>query len=785
MKLTQSLTSHKNWFIIKPKLTGILVFLFFCIIFSLIISQQYQISRKAKNDAMYAQLQAIHKSIDQSLKNYYVDALTLSLTINDNGEPQNFEAVGEQILKANPNIDAVQLVPNGVIRYTYPAKGNEAANGIDILNNPKYRVEALKAIKTRKMYFAGPFELNQGGLGILGRLAIYKNNQFWGFSAILIRLNTLLEKPEIEQINQSKYHFQFSKIDPITLKEVFFLASKEKLNPKNAVTSVIPDGDWKLFLIDKKPNELVLPFIVRSLLALFLASLIGFLTTSFFKKPAELEILLQKQADELLKNEMKFKSVFDQAAVGITYVDTITGQLLEANKKYCDLLGYTEQEIKQKNIQSIVHPDDLNESFSNLEKLRKGIIREYTTERKHITKSNETIWIRLTISPLWENNASPTNHIAIVENVTKRKLAEEVIFNSQLRIESLINTVDGIVWECDAKTLEFTFISKKVEDILGYTAQEWMSTPNFWADHIYHKDKEQSINFCIEQTTLKLNHDFEYRMIAKDGSIVWVRDIVNVIVENEEVKSLRGIMIDVTKTKQIERDLNNSFNLVSEQNKRLLNFSYIVSHNLRSHTSNISSIVDLIDSSESEEEKEEMVQLLKSVSDSLNETMLNLNEIVNIQTNIGLVTENLNLKQYLDNTLTILADQIELKGVTIVSSINKDVEVNYNAAYLESILYNLISNAIRYSHHERNPTINIDCFTENKKTVLQISDNGIGIDLDKNGQKIFGMYKKFSNHKDSKGIGLFITKNQIDAMGGSITVESEPNLGTTFKVYIS
>jgi hypothetical protein len=375
--------------------------------------------------------------------------------------------------------------------------------------------------------------------------------------------------------------------------------------------------------------------------------------------------------------------------------------------------------------------------------------------------------------------------IITTDDITERKTAEKIIFDSQQRIESLINTIDGIVWECNAQTLEFTFISKKVEDILGYSAEEWISHPTFWLEHIYPEDKESTLQYRFGKNNQNLNHDFEYRMIAKDGSIVWLRDIVNVIVENGKASTLRGIMIDITKSKEIDKELKDSFNLVSEQNKRLLNFSYIVSHNLRSHTSNISSIVSLIETAESEEEKDEMIQLLKSVSDSLNETMLNLNEVVNIQTNVGLVTEKLNLKQYLDSTLNTLADQIEIKGVNVISSINNNIEVNYNPAYLESILYNLISNAIRYSHIERNPVISIDCFTENNMKVIKVSDNGIGIDLKKNGHKIFGMYKKFSNHKDSKGIGLFITKNQIDAMGGNITVESEPNNGTTFKVYIA
>jgi len=770
---------------IRPRIIGFTVFFVLCTIIYYILLQQYQIAQKAKNDEMYKTLETIHQNIDQSLKNNYTTALTLALTINDKGIPENFDEIGKQLLASNNSIDAVQLVPKGIISYVYPLKGNEAALGLNILAAKKHRIEAIQSIKNRKMYFAGPLELKQGGLGIVGRMPVYKKNKFWGFSAVIIKLKTLLHNSGISNIDSSKYYFQLSKINPITQEEVFFLPINKNATKNNSVSNVIPDGDWKLYLTDKKPYEFYPSLSIQALFGLLLASLIGFVTALFLKKPIELENLVHTQNIKLKNSEIKFKSVFDQAAVGITYIDANTGQLLEANKKYCDLLGYTEQEMKQKSIQAIVHPDDLKASFSNLEKLRKGRIREYSTERRHITKSNDIIWIRLTISPLWEINTPPTNYIAIVEDVTERKRAEEAIFNSQQKIESLINTIDGIVWECDAKTLKFTFVSKKVENILGYTAEEWMSNPTFWIDHIYHKDKGFAIQFCEEQTALKLDHDFEYRMIAKDGSIVWLRDIVNVIVENGEVKTLRGIMIDVTKNKEIEKDLNNSFNLVTEQNKRLLNFSYIVSHNLRSHTSNITSIVDLVTSSDSKEEKDELIQLLKSVSDSLNETMLNLNEVVNIQTNVGLTTENLNLKQYIDNTLSILSDQIELKGIQVVSSVENHIEVNYNPAYLESILYNLISNAIRYSHQERHSTIHIDTYKEAKKTVLKVSDNGIGIDLKRNGHKIFGMYKKFSTHKDSKGIGLFITKNQIDAMGGNITVESEPNLGTTFKVYIS
>lgn len=785
MNSNKSTLNSNNRYTIQPKLVGILVFIFFCILFSFIISQQYNIAKKNKNDEMNRILQTIHKTIDNSLKKNYVDALTLALTINDKGVPENFENVGKHILASNSNIDAVQLVPNGIIRYTYPLKGNEAAIGLNILKSGKIRNEAMQSVKNKKMYFAGPFELKQGGLGIVGRVPIYKQGKLWGFSAVIIRLNTLLKIPEIDNIDPTKYDFQLSKINPTTKKEDFFFNTKQNVNTNNSISAIIPDVNWKLYLVNKKPNTLIFPIVVHFFLALLLAFLISFLTTSFFKKPAELKRLLFEQANVLLKNEIKFKSIFDQAPLGITYIDYVSGKFLEVNKKFTEITGYSLEEAKLMVFEALTHPEDLEQSLLYLEKLYKGEIREYFLEKRYIKKSGEFVWVSITVSPLWEINETPTNFVVIIKDISQRKKTNEIIHNSRQRIESLINTVDGIVWECDAETLEFTFISKKVKDILGYSAEEWIQDSSFWANHIHPEDRNNSLKFCQEQINQLKNHVFEYRMIAKNGSIIWLRDIVNVIIENGKAKSLRGIMIDITKNKEIEKDLNSSFNIVSEQNKRLLNFSYIVSHNLRSHTSNITSIVDIISTSDCDDEKEEMIQLLKSVSDSLNDTMMNLNEVINIQTNIGLITENLNLKQYIDNTLCILSDQIESKGTTIISTIENNTEVSYNPAYLESILYNLISNAIRYSHSEKKPTITIDFFTEDDKKVLQIADNGIGIDLNKNGHKIFGMYKTFSNHKDSKGIGLFITKNQIDAMGGNITVESIPNQGTTFKVYMS
>ena len=946
MKSERKYPKFIRWFLKRPKSTGFITFLFLSYVVGFIVSQQYKLIKEDEKREMNNILNVVHQNIEQSLKNCYTTTLTLALTINDKGIPENFDYVSKKLMESNANITAVQLVPNGIIKYVYPLKGNEAALDLDILTTSYLKTEALKSIAKKKMYFAGPFELKQGGLGIVGRFPVFQNNKFWGFSAVIIKLETFLKASGIKNVNDSKYYFQFSKYNVEKQKEIFYLPQQSDFLKKYSINRIIPDGDWKIYLISKNNNYLYSQIVIPGIIGIILAALFGILIYVLVKTPEELQSLVNLQATKLLNSEIKFKIIFDQAAVGIANVDIATGNFLEINNKFCELLGYTQNEMKQKNFQSITHPDDLDKDLLQVNKLENGIINQYSLEKRYYTNQGKIIWINLNVTPIIDKNNKQISAISIVEDITlkkeaaelikksevrfkslfedsplplreedildvriyleeldlfgksketiteffnnnpavvdkchsliktisanranlllykvstleeliiskkelfnsrskedfkknlvsitqnnkhyimdtviqdaegnlreinlrwnvmrgyektleriivsteditDRKLSEKIILNSQQRVESLINTIDGIVWECDAISFSFNFISQKVENILGYTPEEWLENPTFWQDHIYWEDREWVQNYCMIKTNDAIDHDFEYRMVAKNGDLVWLRDIVNIVFENGKAASLRGIMIDITKTKEAEKELNNSFSLVTEQNKRLLNFSYIVSHNLRSHTSNIASIVALIESSETDEEREEMMELLKTVSSSLNETMLHLNEVINIRTNIALVSEPLFLEQYITTVKNVLSEQISSNEVTILTDIPEGAMINYNPAYLESILYNIISNSIRYKHHLRTPIIKISLLEENGKKVLQISDNGIGIDLVKNADKIFGMYKTFTNHSDSKGIGLFITKNQIDAMGGNITVDSEPNIGTTFKIYI-
>jgi len=123
---------------------------------------------------------------------------------------------------------------------------------------------------------------------------------------------------------------------------------------------------------------------------------------------------------------------------------------------------------------------------------------------------------------------------------------------AQQRFRDLVNSVDGIVWEADAETFVFSFVSDQAERILGYPTERWLNEPAFWKEHLHPDDRDWAIDFCLRATAEKRNHDFEYRMITADGRALWMRDLVTVVVENGRATRLNGVMVDVTRRKRAE-----------------------------------------------------------------------------------------------------------------------------------------------------------------------------------------------------------------------------------------
>ncbi|WP_299102435.1 PAS domain-containing sensor histidine kinase [uncultured Winogradskyella sp.] len=280
--------------------------------------------------------------------------------------------------------------------------------------------------------------------------------------------------------------------------------------------------------------------------------------------------------------------------------------------------------------------------------------------------------------------------------------------------------------------------------------------------------------------------DTEVLMLTANKRKFWARAIGKPVYnDDQKIIGVRGIFQDIDYIIQKEINLEKASEIVASQNSRLFNFAHIVSHNLRSHSSNLTLIVQLINDLNTVEEKLELLDNISHVSESLNTTIEHLNEVVSIQTNSNQLKVEVNFADTLEQVTTSINQIIDNNNVTINADFSKAEFIKYIPAYLDSIFLNLITNAIKYKHQDRDPVINISASRDYKnydRVVLKISDNGSGINMKKFGDKIFGMYKTFHYNEDARGIGLFITKNQIESLDGEIQVESELNIGTTFTI---
>ena len=274
--------------------------------------------------------------------------------------------------------------------------------------------------------------------------------------------------------------------------------------------------------------------------------------------------------------------------------------------------------------------------------------------------------------------------------------------------------------------------------------------------------------------------------VKKDGTLThFLTSKIPLLDVDGKAYALIGMSMDITNLKQKEEQLHNLINVTAIQNKKLINFAHIVSHNLRSHSANFSMLLDFLVNEKDANEQQRIIKMLPSAADNLMDTLENLNEVVEISTNITLDKKSLNLLEHVERVEQNLSAFIEKNTVSIALDIDPKLKVKSVPAYLESIILNLMTNAVKYREPERESKIELKAVKENNHVVFSVTDNGLGIDMQRYGNKLFGMYKTFHNHKDARGLGLYIIKNQIEAMGGNIQADSTPGKGSTFKVYFN
>lgn len=322
----------------------------------------------------------------------------------------------------------------------------------------------------------------------------------------------------------------------------------------------------------------------------------------------------------------------------------------------------------------------------------------------------------------------------------------------------------------------FRRINPAVSKLLGFTSEELLSKPI--SDFVYADDKmitKASREVVLNNAPLM---NFENRYVKKDGEIVWL-SWTSIPAPYDQV--VYGIAKDVTIKKKLEEERNQHLENLTLINKELKQLSITTSHDLRSPVNNLISIFDLLDCTEIRDpEIKEYIEILKMTAQNLSEVLNNSIDRLIQKDRLPAPTETVMISISLNSVLASIKSLIEVSNVKLATDFSAFDEILFNRAYLDSIFLNLITNSIKYAQPGKTPVISIVTAKTSGIKQLIVTDNGIGFDMEKVKDKIFGFNQKLHNHKDSKGVGLYLVYNHIIDLKGSIDVISGINEGTQF-----
>lgn len=406
-------------------------------------------------------------------------------------------------------------------------------------------------------------------------------------------------------------------------------------------------------------------------------------------------------------------------------------------------------------------------------------------------KTNEIVHFEdfyMTLGKWFEISAYPSSNGLTVyfKDITEQKQAEAALKKSEFRYRQIVETAQEGIWVIDENS-KTTFVNKKLCEILEYSNDEMRGKEIYF---FMNDEGKQIAGQLMEKKKTGATGQGDFMYISKSGKEIWANVSANPIFdENGSYKGALAMITDITNRKrqeiQIQKNTEERELLIGELTKSLKDlkqFSFITSHNFRAPLSNLVALLTLIDFSTLDQNNKEIVEMFKTSTNQLNKTINDLIQILIIRNNVNINVTDINIRASLNEVLNLLAQEINESNCTI--NLNLKIEnLSFHQSYLDSILINLLSNALKYRSPERVLIINISTGLNSKgEFVLTIEDNGLGINLIRHQNKLFGLYQRFHSNTDGVGLGLFMAKSQITALGGKIEVDSEEGKGTTFYI---
>jgi len=536
------------------------------------------------------------------------------------------------------------------------------------------------------------------------------------------------------------------------------------------------------------------------------------------------ERTLRDQA--LRESEKRFRTLFEQAAIGVAILDTRSGCYLDINQKYCDLLGYTKEEMLNRTYQSVTASKYIKLNDQKNKAMVDGKIKEYSLEKKYIRKDGSEIWGHLIASPLWETQKEngEYQHIAVVSDITERKNAEFALLASEKKFREVVEnlaegyyniTIDGTILDHNP-----AFAS-----LMGYPSDHVLigeSVLPIWQDV---GERQQYLDELYKHGSIT---SYQIRAKRKNGQPSTLLISAHLIQEEDGTPvRIEGVVLDITARieqeekilatqKELQRLLDEAeqsrralLNIVEDQkqaqmeirrlnkdleervakrtaqlrasNEELESFAYSISHDLRAPLRAIDgySLILAQDYSDKlDEEGHRLLNIIRSSTrnmDNLITHLLSLSRVGRTE----LKYEKIDMTKMVETVFKEIASSQEMEKIEFHLTLLPTVMADFSL--IRQVWINLISNAIKYSAPKEKPQINISGKKEKGFCTYRIEDNGVGFNPDFK-ENLFALFQRL--HKPSEfegsGVGLTIVQRIIHRHSGKIWGDGRPGEGAEF-----
>lgn len=450
------------------------------------------------------------------------------------------------------------------------------------------------------------------------------------------------------------------------------------------------------------------------------------------------------------------------------------------------LCGWTASEVLGRDVIELLTADAARgHTFEIIDVVQAG--QTWAGECSLQCADGSSIETLISASPVYGEEGAFAGMVGTVTDITERRRTKEEAVQSRSRYERLVNHIDGIVWEgqVDLATGAFKYmlVSERLRKILGYDPQSWLDDAANWLDAIYEEDKSWAPEACLAASRERHDHALEYRMVAADGRIVWLRDLVRVVRSEGDVVTSAGVMFDITERKESERALFEAKEKAEELARLKSNFLANMSHEIRTPLTSIIGFAEILEA----EPTADVISKAQFIRGSGHRLMMTLDSVMDFAQlesgSLRLDVARVDVMSHTRDLRQMFDLQAKQKGLYLKFDCEHTKILAYaDPAALFRVLTNLISNAIKFTTEGG---VHVTIRQEEASVCFDIADTGIGIGEEFLGQ-LFEDFKQesegFARNYEGVGLGLSITKRLVDLMGGSITVASRRGEGSTFSV---